>query len=148
MTPNESKSEFDLLYAQACKLQSQKLLDAALVIFLRLWQDRPNHSSVARRIGAVYLGQGKVDLAISYAKKAVDLAPESERASRGLFLSLAEADRDADAWAEAERFLSINGVYPPEYDLMLKEARGEVTDEEFDDIARHLDAKKAKGKDV
>ena len=83
-------------------------------------------------------------MAIKYLKIATELSPESERASRGLFISLAKAGRDAEAWDEAERLLCVVGYYPDEYDLMLKEASGEISDTEYDKRAAKIDRSKIK----
>ena len=136
------KAKCDPLYGKGQQLQSQKQLQAALDAFLELERKMPHVPQLSRRIGAIYLELSQLELAVEYFSKAIQLWPTYEKASRGLFLALAEAGRDDDAWNEASRFLALVEQIPKEYELMLMEAGGEITGEEFDRLAAEIDAHK------
>jgi tetratricopeptide (TPR) repeat protein len=138
------RAKCDPLYGKGQQLQSEKQLQAALDAFLELGQKMPYIPQLSRRIGVIYLELSQLELAVEYFSKAIQLWPTYEKASRGLFLALAEAGRDDDAWNEAHRFLALVGHLPEEYELMLMEAHGEITGEEFDRLAAEMDEVKGK----
>lgn len=134
---NEDESEsFSHCYAEACSLFQSKAWDSARQALLRMDDRWPYNPDVLGRLGLVHSYLQQWAEAVNCLAKATQLSPWSELASISLFLTLQEAahtlqddDYREQALDEASRFLLATGRPSVEYGYILKEMRGELTDE-------------------
>ena len=112
---NGLRREFDA----AIKLHRAHKSRQAAKALEQLAADHPSSAPVAGMLGGVYFDLGDFQQAARWFKRATKLSPKSELASVGLFHSLWELDRTADAVAEMRRFL--RGSDSPEYTKLLRD---------------------------
>jgi len=100
--------EFKKLLERAIHLKSREQYDEAAQLLEKLRGLNPRSASVQGILGHVFWEQDKLLDAISSFQKAVELSPESELASLGLFHTLWEAGKKQRAVTEMRRFMSHN----------------------------------------
>ena len=106
-------------FALAVKLRDQGDTKDSLAILSRLAESPDATAAVFAILGSLQWDASNLPEAVISFQKAVELAPHSEDASLGLFHTLMESQKEADAFAEMKRFLSI--ADSQEYRTLLKE---------------------------
>jgi tetratricopeptide (TPR) repeat protein len=105
--------------SHASELVKLGKFDDACSLLESLHNEHPSSLLVAKSLANVLWNLDKIDDAIYYYTYALNLSPESEDASLGLFHCLLESDRDDEAFNELRRFLSV--ADSEEYRSILKE---------------------------
>ena len=100
-------SDFDGLFKRAIKLRDDHRPSEAIKILRKLCDAKPASASVHGILGQIFWDEGKLDEAVSSFDKAVQLSPQSELASLGLFHTLWNKGQQQQAINEMYRFLSI-----------------------------------------
>ncbi len=101
-------SEFESLFKRAIDLRNNDQHSEAAEILRLLREMRPASASVHGILGQILWDDGFLDEAVSSFEKAVQLAPQSELASLGLFHTLWDTGQSQRAINEMLRFLSIS----------------------------------------
>jgi outer membrane protein assembly factor BamD (BamD/ComL family) len=114
------KKKIEPRFSEASKLWKEKKLPQAIKIFKGLDGEFPNQPAILGMLGAIYYSTRNYAAALGYFEKVTKLNPRSELASRALFHALIEHERNADALAEARRFIRLNGL-TKEYALIMEE---------------------------
>jgi predicted Zn-dependent protease len=99
----------DALFARAMQERDRGDCAKGAELIAELTLSHPSDSSLRYVLGYLYRGMGDMNAAVIAFRKAVELAPASERASLGLFHSLWDLDRQEAALSEVERFQSLTG---------------------------------------
>jgi predicted Zn-dependent protease len=99
--------EFRKMLAQAIDLKNQERYSEAAHILEQLRAENPQSASVHALLGHALWEQNQLNLAVPSFRKAVELSPQSETASLGLFHTLMELGDTRSAIAEMNRFMSI-----------------------------------------
>jgi len=124
-----SASDFERPFDQAMALRDEGRLDEALAQLVRLEGSGHHPGVLARVIGGLLLFEKEdVQRAIPHLLKAVELLPESERASVNLFHGLMRSGRDDEAFAEMKRYLASNRS--EEYERLLADLKQELGPED------------------
>lgn len=142
ITDELERIEYDHLLKQAGDLRLSYEDLEALQVYKHMLDRWPNEPTTLLLLGGTYFSLKEYELAIGYLKEAVQLMPDKEFASIGLFFSLWKIGKVDAAYKELERFVSAAGQFTDEYDLILKDIRGEITDEEFDQLDEEIRQKK------
>jgi len=139
----DEQREFYRLLRQGWQQWKNKRFDEALDTFTIMEKRWPNSPQVLGWLGTVHEDLGHLERAIEYLEQTVRVSPLSELASISLFHVLrkaGEAFQDYSYWdrsiAEAERFIHLLGRPSVQYGLILKDLRGELTD---DEVRRHME---------
>ncbi|HEY7330550.1 MAG TPA: tetratricopeptide repeat protein [Gemmataceae bacterium] len=99
--------EFKDRFQEALELKNQGRLAEAEQRFNDLLAMNPTSAAVHAFLADTLWDQGLLTRAITSFRKAVELAPNSEMASLGLFHTLLESGDSESAIAEMDRFLSL-----------------------------------------
>jgi predicted Zn-dependent protease len=100
--------EFKDLFKKAIELKHEGRLDEAEQKFRDLLGMNPLSASVHAFLADTLWDQGNPALAVPSFRRAVELAPNSEMASLGLFHTLLESGDRPAALAELGRFLGVS----------------------------------------
>lgn len=105
--PGNSDPRVIEVIKRATGLHAKGETDAALQVLKALIEEFPRAASLPA-YGALFLSRvGRVDEAIEYGRRAVQLSPESEKASFVLFECLCKAGLHVEALDEVKRLLAL-----------------------------------------
>jgi tetratricopeptide (TPR) repeat protein len=102
---------FDNRFELGIELRDKGELTACTQVFLDILNDYPNNKNISAiyvMLAGVYSDLNEYESALINFKKAVELNPNSELASLGLYITLATLDRDEQAIHELISFLKNN----------------------------------------
>ncbi len=142
------KSEFMALFEQGYQLVVDDQGQAAVDLFTSMLERWPHSIPVWLYLGNARFKLDQWELSAQCFEHVTQTFPGKEYPSRGLFLSLWNSGKVDEAYAERERFVFFTGHYSEEYELYLRDCRGEVSAEEYDRIADEIAKKRrtSKGK--
>lgn len=103
---NDEKLKMD----HACKLYKEGNLEGSLPILNDIYNSHPKEPILVATLANLHWDIKKIVEAIELFHKAVDLDPNSEKISRGLFHILWEQGEEEDAVKELQRFINTNNA--------------------------------------
>lgn len=109
------KDEFSL----AARLSEKGDLKGALKILERIIIIKPDSAKLTAVLANTYWELKDTEKALTYFKKATELAPEWEEASLGLFHCLWGQNKKEEALEETKRFMSLS--YSKDYEEIVRE---------------------------
>ncbi len=98
----------DEAFSEAIQLRDAGDLRGALTLLRELSQTVHDSAALFAVLGGIYWELKELDEAIECFLKATELAPRSETASLGLFHSLWQQGREAQALDECKRFMELS----------------------------------------
>ncbi len=108
MKKNEHSKKFDAKFNEAIALKNSNKLEESLKIFINLTHEYPEYFLSYVFIGLLYWDLKKLNEATGSFKKAIELNPNSQKASIGYFHLLWEQGKQDEAINELKRFLNNN----------------------------------------
>ena len=116
-------TELEQRFNEAVTLRLDGKLQESLQQFQQLANEYPHFASTFGMMGDIFWELGKLEEAINCFRIVVQLTPQSELGSLGLFHVLLEAKYVNEAFAEMKRFLSL--ADSKEYRTFLHELKEE-----------------------
>ena len=113
------KMETKEKFSKAADLYKQGNLNEALKLLEELAVSNPSSAKIIATLANTYWDLEMADEAFENFQKAVELAPEWEDASLGLFHCLWEHDKKDEALREAKRYMSVSNS--KDYEDIIKE---------------------------
>jgi len=119
-------SEDKIRMDKACELYKEGSLNEALPILEKLYKSHLTSPMLVATLANLYWDLNNIEKALELFQNAVNLGPDSEKISRGLFHILWEQDDETNAVKEIQRFINT-GHASDEYiemALEIKSKRG------------------------
>jgi tetratricopeptide (TPR) repeat protein len=107
MSPNGWSPEDDNSFSAVVKLKESGDLIGAKTLLLNLVSKHHEEGWLYWYLGHIYWRLGDLELAVNTFKRATAMAPQSERASLGLFHCLWQQGKTEEAMDEVARFMAI-----------------------------------------
>jgi predicted Zn-dependent protease len=124
MTTDDNDVDDEIAFSEALRQRDQGNISAAIGLLAKLAAKQPNKASVVGMLAGLQLDNGDFAGSASNARRAVNLAPKSDLASRILFHALFGLDQIDEAFLEVKRFRVIK--HSVEYDRILAELENDT----------------------
>jgi predicted Zn-dependent protease len=124
MTTDDNDADDEAAFSEALRQRDQGNISAAIKLLAKLAAKQQNKASVVGMLAGLQLDIGDFAGSASNARRAVNLAPKSDLASRILFHALFGLNQVDEAFREVKRFRAIK--HSVEYDRILAELENDT----------------------